>query len=329
MACWGCGEQQIRAIERLPSAGASGSEEEPVVPDVPGGMKPLTSDRGRVQVRDGNLVTDKGTRLRGVMFGLDNNAAPVRFDPPVFNELSRETGLNAFHVYIENSTQVTGSKATQVDALVELTSEAGMYLMVGMGGGPEGGSFDLEKLVSFWSFYAPRYASRTHVIYEIQNIPDTGCDVAYQPETLAMEQEIYALIRELAPRTHVALFSFLAQPTGAALEANLDALEGIVDWANASVAFHTARCAGQDNLQQLRAVTQTRGIAAFASEMNILTSFATTKRLEAARIGWFNFEWFVRTRDLAAFREAHTAAAVSWCPDFGKWPEDSETCGAP
>jgi hypothetical protein len=77
------------------------------------------------------------------------------------------------------------------------------------------------------------------------------------------------------------------------------------------------------------AVTRARGIAAFASEMGFITSYDTTKQLETERVGWFSFEWFVRTRDLAAFRAGHTAAGVSWCPDFGKWPEDSETCSTP
>lgn len=328
-ACWGCGEQEIRAIEQLPLP-ATESPDDPEPPTVPDDPHPATpGDRGRVQVRDGNLFTDKGTRLRGVMFGLDNNGAPPRFTPALFGELSGETGLNAFHVYVENSTEATGVHVEEVDKLVEMTAAAGMYLVVGVGGGPAGGSFELEKLRATWSFYAPRYASRTHVIYEIQNIPDGACNVAYKAETLAMEREIYELIRESAPRSHIALLSFIAEPSGAALEADLDALDGVVDWANASVAFHSARCRSKDNLQELLAVTRARGIAAFASEMSIFTSFETTKRLESARVGWFNFEWFVRTRDLDAFRDSHTEAEVSWCPDFGKWPQDSATCGAP
>jgi hypothetical protein len=144
-----------------------------------------------------------------------------------------------------------------------------------------------------------------------------------------MEQEIYALIRSAAPSTHVALFSFISQPTGPALAAALDAVEGSVDWSKASVAFHTQLCAEQDNVAALLGVARARGIAAFGSEMLYVSSFPSTAELEAQRVGWFNFEWLVRNRDLAAFRDAHTAAGISWCPDFGSWPEDSETCSTP
>jgi hypothetical protein len=144
-----------------------------------------------------------------------------------------------------------------------------------------------------------------------------------------MERTIYELIRELAPSTHVAMFSFRAQPSAAALEANLAALEGTVDWSKASVAFHMEPCSGADNLVELLEVTRARNIAAFSSELQFRTSFGKTAQLERERVGWFSFEWLVVSRDLGAFRGAHTAAGVSWCPDFGTWPEDSETCSTP
>jgi hypothetical protein len=308
----GCGSQEIVAIERV-----SSSSEAPV------------RGRGRVQVRDGNLFTDKGTRLRGVTFGLDNNAGSFRFEPSFVDALSAETGLNALHVYLENSAEETGAQLEEADQLVEMTAAAGLYLLIGVGGGRAGGTFSLEKLRSFWSLYGPRYASRTHVLYEIQNFPDPACSEPYPAETLAMEKEIYELIRRFAPSTHVALFSFPNQPTGEALEANLDALEGIVDWSKASVAFHTALCDSKNNLTSLLGVARRRGIATFGSEMPYLTSFDVTRQLEAERVGWFSFEWLVRSRDLAELREAHASAEVSWCPDFGDWPESSETCSTP
>jgi hypothetical protein len=304
----GCGEQEIRVIEALPPPGPA--------------------DRGRVQVRDGNLFTDKGTRLRGVTFGIDFQPEPD-FEPSLFEQMSGEAGLNAVHIYLENYADATGVNAAQGDALVEMASAAGMYLVLGIGGGSAPNSFSLDKVRSFWSFYAPRYAARTHVLFEIQNIPDPGCDVPYQAETIEMEREIYALIRSLAPSTHVAMFSFSSMPSGAALAANLDALEGGIDWARASAAFHTGSCAGVADLPGLLAVARSRGIAAFASELDYFTSFELLAELERERVGWFNFEWLVRRRDIAAFRDAHDAAGLSWCPDFGLWPEDSQSCSTP
>jgi hypothetical protein len=290
----------------------------------------VVRDRGRVQVRDGNLLTDKGTRLRGVTLGIDSGSrSDMPLEPKFFEQLSAEAGLNAFHVYLENPGDETGARLAEADALVEMTASTGMYLVLGVGGGLGGGTFDLEKVRTFWTFYAPRYAERTHVLYELQNIPDTGCDEPYGSEALAMQRTIYELIRELAPSTHVAMFSFIAEPTGASLEADLAALEGTVDWSKASVAFHAEPCAGTDNLAELTAVTRARGVAAFASELQFRTSFEKSAQLEAERLGWFNFEWLVLSRDLGAFRDAHTAAGITWCPDFGTWPEDAETCSTP
>jgi hypothetical protein len=336
--CGACGEQEILVFEaqQLPSPQGGSLSETPHSggmaglgggPDSAG--SPGIGDRGRVQVRDGRLLTDKGTPIRGVTIGRDGKSGALPFDGSEIAALSAENGLNAVHLYLENSAETTGLRADQADALVEMTSRAGMYLVLGMGGGKAGGTFDLERVRSFWTFYAPRYASRTHVLYEILNIPDTACSTPYKDETLAMEREVHELIRNAAPRTHVVLFSFIAQPTGAALEANLDALEDGVDWSQASVAFHTPLCSGQNNVTELLAVARARGTAALASEMLYRSSFDHTAQMENEGVSWFNFEWLVRTQDMAAFREAHTAAGISWCPDFGQWPEDSETCGTP
>jgi hypothetical protein len=343
----GCGETEIAVIDMLPvpdaavpdaavpdaavpdaAAPDAGAPGPPPKPPGPTGPEP-PADRGRVQVRDGNLLTDKGTRLRGVTFGIDVQPDVLPLEASLFEQMSRETGLNALHVYVENQDLETGANVAKADILVELTSAAGIYLLLGIGGGNAGGTFDIDKVRSFWSFYAPRYAGRTHVLFEIQNIPDPGCDVPYQAATLDMQREIYELIRSEAPDTHVALYSFSAPPSGPALEANLDALGGTVAWSQASVIFHIGSCAGQDYLPDLLAVTRSRGVAAFVGELQYFTSYDTVAQLEGERVGWFDFEWLVQNRDLAAFRAGHEAAGITWCPDFGAWPEDSQTCSTP
>jgi hypothetical protein len=305
----GCGQQEIRAIERLPV--------------------PASPDRGPMQVRDGDLLTDKGTRLRGATLGVDTSPA-VAFDQALFDELSHESGLNAFHVYLENYEDESGANVEQADRLVEFTSKAGMYLVLGIGGGHLNGDFVLEKVRSFWDFYGPRYANRTHVIYEIQNQPELTCDAVFGAETLEMERETYARIRAVAPETHVVFFSYNAIPTAEALGGALDALNGVVNWSNASVAFHgTPKCVPSTELADVLSVSREQGIAAFASEVPNAAPFTETGVFETARVGWFNFHWVVQDRNLAAFRDGHDAAGVSWCPDFGAWPQDAGRCTAP
>lgn len=305
---WGCGEQEIPVIERAPA--------------------PVAVERGRVQVRDGALSTDKGTRLRGATLGID--AAPeTELGDVFFNELTREAGLNTFHVYLENFEDETGIYATQADAIVEAAGKAGAYVILSIGGGADNGSFHLEKVRSFWGFYGPRYANRTHVIYEIQNIPEHVCDPLAEA-TLDMERETYTRIRAVAPSTHVVMFTFSARPSIEQTDAALDGVAGIVDWSKASIGYHDRdtclpveeRAAWYEHLQGL-------GVASFVSEIPFGTKADRTGQLEQERSGWMNFDWIVQERDFEGFREAHEMAGVTWCPDFGSWPQDAERCTAP
>src|SRR6185436_13462904 len=108
-----------------------------------------------------------------------------------------------------------------------------------------------------WDFYGPRYAQRSHVMYEIQNQPEQTCDAPFLPETLDMERETYARIRAAAPESHIAFFSYHGLPTAPALASSLDAMAGLVDWSRASVAFHDgANCATSAELPDVLAVSR-------------------------------------------------------------------------
>src|SRR5205085_10290789 len=97
--------------------------------------------------------------------------------------------------------------------LVSLTAQAGLYLVLGIGGGkalttganphPGTGWFDPEKVSSFWTLYAKRYAASTHVLFELQNTPELTCDDLIQPKTIQLERTTYQLIRSLAPDSHI------------------------------------------------------------------------------------------------------------------------------
>ncbi len=323
LLCAGCGDNDIRAIEKLGPA---------ALPELPPAVLPepvLPLERGRVQVRDGNLFTDKGTRLRGVTVGVDHSP-DFPFDQALFDELAGTAGLNALHVYLENYRIPTGARVAQADRLVEFTALAGMYLVIGIGGGDAGGSFDLANLRAFWGFYAPRYGHRTHVLFEVHNLPEPGCDIPRRPETLAMQLEAHDLIRAVAPDSHLLLLSYVATPAPAALASSLDALGTSVDWSKASVAFHSRPdCVALLDLPQVLEVTRSRRIAAVSTEVTLDATAEETSRLEASQLGWFNFHWIQQDQDLSAFREFHTAGGVSWCPDFGSWPEPAGLCRAP
>src|SRR5690349_10818590 len=172
---------------------------------------PATADaRARVQVVDGRLLSDIGTPLRGLTLPVDTKWMLDDFH--LMTTIAETTGLNSVHVFLENQDIATGAKLAEADRLVALTASAGLYMVLSYGGGGKPGEFNLEKLSAFWTTYAARYASSTHVLYEIQNFPEETCDEPVKAPTIAMERELYQLIRGYAPDTHLILFSTGAVP---------------------------------------------------------------------------------------------------------------------
>jgi endoglucanase len=138
-----------------------------------------------------------------------------------------------------------------VDAVVQRTRDAGLYLIMTIGNGANNGNHNIQWATNFWNFYAGRYANETHVIYEIHNEP-----MAWGPSyltgttpagTMNMEIAAYRAIRANAPHTPVLLFSYavLAGSGGANaaltdIQAFNQAIFGTQNavWTNEAVAFH-------------------------------------------------------------------------------------------
>jgi hypothetical protein len=284
----------------------------------------IPTPRGRVQVVDGNLVTDLGTPLRGAVLPVDTTWTLDDFN--MLTTIAQTTGLNAVHVYLENSTEVTGSNQDIGDALVSLTSQAGLYLILGVGTGSAVGKYDQAKLSSFWALYAARYASSSHVLFEIQNDPENTCAKPVAAATLAMELQTYKQIRSLAPDSHVILFS-----TSSLIQANVltDAVRRVgttVDWTNASFGLDVSTACLPDSLSNLVSAARPLGVSLFIGQLPPDGWGPYITRFEAQRIGWSQFRWFTTNMDLASYYSAIIAAGVSWCPERGTFPEDASTC---
>ena len=299
--------------------------------------------RGRVQVIDGRLVSDRGTRLRGVSIEADLGidfalyADPEAARPTLrafFERLTRDVGLNVFEVYLEGWDIEAGSRAEFADVLVEESGRAGAYLLLGPGSGPtrddRGGSgwFDPDAVAAFWNFYAPRYASETHVIYQLQKVPERTCDAVWNEESIALERSVHGIIRSNAPDTHIVMFSFGETPTVPSFEANVAELSDLIEWRNASVGFHAHdECAPITEIDAYpRDLPDGRRIALVVTELPPNDWQQNTLALEAAGIGWMHYHWVELDSDLTRFRAANDEAGVSWCPDFGTWPMDARTC---
>jgi|GEM_PF-3643440 len=135
----------------------------------------------------------------------------------------------------------------QIDQWVDWAEELGLYVILDH---HEVGTYTMEWLRTFWEAAAPRYADRPHVIYEIANEP-----VAWRPKNYTQEhindfQDIYQLIREHAPETHVIFLSYAVPAKG--MKSVADMLTG-VDWSNASVGFHGYWMHTSAYIQELKA----------------------------------------------------------------------------
>jgi hypothetical protein len=325
LALSACGDPTVVAIARADAGDAA------------------SAPRGRVSVVDGRLVSDRGTPLRGVALeadlGIDfalyadpESARPVlrRF----FDQLTHEVGLNTFEINLEGWDLAAGSRAAFADVLVEESGRAGAYLLLGPGSGPvrdgKGGSgwFDSAVVSAFWSFYAGRYADRTHVFYQVQKVPERTCDELWREDSVALERSVHGIIRAQAPDTHIVMFSFGSTPTVDGFEQNIGALSDLLEWRNASVGFHAHdECVPIDEVDRYpREVADGRSIALVVTELPPNDWQTNLLALETKQIGWMHYHWIALDADLSTFRAAHDDAGAAWCPDFGTWPMNAETC---
>jgi len=291
----------------------------------------VTAPRARPRVVGGQLVSDRGSLLRGVTLPLDEQPEnPV--NAQLFEDL-KASGLNTVHLYLENWTLATGERAALAQKVVELAAAAQVYVIFGLGAGPTramnggSGSFDIEKVRSFWYYYGGRFADQTHVLFEVQNYPDDGCNRAWQASTMAMQREMYQVLRRIAPSTHIVMMSYGEMPTAATLTAAIDALP-TVDWSNASIGTHgTSSCVTLAQQAAVIAAARARGVPLLVTEL-IRTGATNVGDYERGRTGWMSMRWLTLSTDWAAFKRDFGQPNTTWCPDFGAWPQDSSACVA-
>jgi hypothetical protein len=320
-------DEQIVARESPPPPVPPPVEPLPVAPPPPVSNRP----RQRVQVVGGELRSDIGTPLRGLLAPVDSDWSLPELG--LLDSIAQTTGLNTIHVYLENWTQVTGAGQSQADALVSLTAQAGLYLVLGIGGGPDAadhpgtGWFDIEKVRSFWSLYAPRYKDSPHVLFEVQNHPEITCSEPMQAQTIEMEREMYTLIRSLAPDTHIILFSTVAIPQPSVLSDAIVRVSDIVDWSNASVAVHSDRpCVPLTDVGGVVDTARAAGVPLLVSQLPDIGWEPHVAVFEQYELGWLHLHWFANDLSVPALVDDTARAGLGWCPDQGTFPLVADTC---
>jgi hypothetical protein len=191
--------------------------------------------------------------------------------------------------------------------------------------------------------YAPRYAGETHVVYEIQNEPEFNVTDPSSTATMDMQLEAMDTIRKYAPNTHVLMMSYgminkwYANDIEVLENAGIDLKDD-----NQSIAYHGYYWAGKarvnpngtTELEQVKALMD-KGYAFTNTESDENLFFdgdpaADGELLDfyenTMGVSWLSF-FFVPDGNVGqTFKDNTEALNVSWCPDFGTWPEDASTC---
>jgi hypothetical protein len=287
-------------------------------------LSSVQAQRGRVQIQNGTLVTDRGTLIRGAY--VDPNNMPTKEEVSAIKNL----GLNCIHLYAENpwddETQEPGYNQDEVDSLVKWTADNSLYLILTMvGWTPEKDSF----VYDFWSLYAERYKDETHVIFEICNEPGPTWDAINNVEymissAIEMEKEAYNIIRTHAPETHILLLS----PSNIYYDSLLRDIEKLgngIDWSNASIAGHAYSKPDQDYIMPIRNIQNagyTITVTEFKSFEHQFANLALTRLFEQEFVSYCHFiEVIPLVTDPKVFKSRVESSEVRWTPDFGTWPQ--------
>lgn len=214
------------------------------------GSNPLPDPlhRGRPQVINRSIRTDTGQLLRGATMDIRKQATPPCTRQAVWDHY-RSLGLNLVRLGVKTDHDDAGRPLAQqlpfLDAAVECAWNARMYVMILVSINP--GGYNLAQLTEFWTAVAARYASRTHVLYEITNEPVGGGGYWGQTShwTTAKLRElrgVYDIMRAGAPDTHIMMFSspnlYPNAASWRAVPQQFAALGGAIDWDKTSISFH-------------------------------------------------------------------------------------------
>ncbi|MFH1497073.1 MAG: RICIN domain-containing protein [Verrucomicrobiota bacterium] len=286
--------------------------------------------RGRPVINAANttFVADNGNLLRGAIISTETGSFPSITHLQAIKNL----GLNTVHCYAERSDYgyAAGARVAAVDAAVQRTRDLGLYLVITVGSGGVNREFN----TAFWSFYAPRYANETHVLYEIQNEPTGGAPSS--AAVIDMEKANHAIIRAAAPDTPVLLMSYVAFQNGAGVLQDMAALGDDIDWTNAAIAFHGYGEGGRAATRACLETVLAAGYPCFQTEFYLwpwgtgdfgLGSAASLYEdvdqmgdLERLGVSWLSFLTIGRVQDDTRFKNRIANAGIRWTPDFGSWP---------
>lgn len=209
--------------------------------------------RGRVKILNNNVVSDINTPLRGAHMLFFKGNWGLAQQSSYYQNLKNNFKVNTIRIFVYREDRPEYSAdgwfeyndpvfLAALDETVRIIGAEGMYAMITYGPGHNGQSEIIghpNDLQNFWSTIAPRYRNNTHVIYELCNEPASWSAEDYYASDVAIQKNNYSLIRNLAPNTHIVLWTFATIGDNNQMVNKLDeAGSDIVSYTNASVGYH-------------------------------------------------------------------------------------------
>ncbi|MBN2413732.1 carbohydrate-binding protein [candidate division KSB1 bacterium] len=285
----------------------------------------VNKTRGRVTILNGTVVTDRGTLLRGCRVSTDfDEQLPPRSSVTAI----KQSGLNTIHLYAESFVEhVPGELHVLVDSLVSWTGQDSLYLVLTIGCMDQNGDYNYDFAMGFWNYYAPRYAEKTHVLYEIHNEP-FAWSPPYPDSTLKMERDVYSLIRCYAPDTHVLLFSYACPTNSEGIFQDIQNLGNEIDWTNCSIATHgygveyyELENVFQDVRDAGYSIMNTEPCYLDINDNSSINLFRQLTRVhENNYVSYLHFLDVSEIQNPNKFKTIIENVGIDWEPDFGNWP---------
>jgi hypothetical protein len=279
-------------------------------------------------------VTDQGTLIRGSTFWLygwmynkvefaQSETAWNNFHPNRLNGVRLACAYRPDH----NNNLSLDEYETLLDDLIDRAAEAGIYVLLEYHYYP--GNYDMGGATAFWNRFAPRYADRTHVIYELTNEPVSWASKDYQDGHLRDFEELWRICDSHAPHTPIVILSFAnVGYDGATPREVADLLQGI-DWSKTLVGFHTYWRESSDRMQDLKEgypVVCTEFMDCEWHETKPLDGVCQhSVRMEQMGISWWQWEIMETESEM----NQTMPRMVQGNKDAGTWWEadDYESCG--
>lgn len=165
-----------------------------------------------------------------------------------------------------------------MDQAVQAAKHAGMYLIINYHDHPlPADPVRWERLKEFWRQVAPRYATETHVVYELTNELVFGKAQWLDATVKSHLQELHGIVRSAAPQTPVLFFAFMRPGFEGAVDIIpqynfLDFTKDVVAWhaydaGSESNCYGSATCLDElAKFNNFMTYAKSNGIPVFATE---------------------------------------------------------------